>query len=146
MASVDQDQPLVDALEKADLVTEEGNRELASEGLAGHRTAGVAAAALMMWITWMFVLPFLYWGTTAADGGAATFEPVYTTYIALAAIGGVVSSIAMWFLRSWAIWLFAAVSAVHQVALAIAGDWSIVALLVPLAVFAFAFAQRDKLV
>jgi hypothetical protein len=79
---------------------------------------------------------------TGEGGGVALGHDLL---LALGTTLGVVSSMAFWMLKRWAVFLYMAAMLVVNIAFLLLGQWSIFAALIPLGVSLIALAQLPKL-
>jgi hypothetical protein len=79
-------------------------------------------------------------------GAMRGISPRYPVFTALSIVNGLVCAVGFWFMRKWAVYLYAAVFVLGQLLLVVMGTWEFSALLVfPLAVVMTGFVYLSRM-
>lgn len=130
------DQGLAGTMKDAGLVTE--HRTTREE--EGRRPLGVGLAAALMFGGAAWVMPFLL--ITEND---AVPSPWLGAVVGFATLLGVVSSMAMFMLKRWSVFVYTLAVIISNVAFMVVGQWNVLHLIIPLIVLAVAYSQIKHL-
>ncbi len=103
------------------------------------RPIAITAICVLSGIGILFTIPLIF--SEAAAGIGAWYPP----FLALSAAVGAACTVGFWLMRSWALYRYAGFLCVSQIVLLALGAWSIVALLIPLAVVMIGFIYLPRM-
>lgn len=127
---------VVEGMKDAGLVANQPSEQEVSR----YRPLGVMLGAMLMFMSSAWMLPF---ALLSAEGGGIALG--HDLLLALGTTVGVVSSMAFWMLKRWAVFTYITAMLVANVAFALLGQWTVFAALIPAAVAMIALAQLPKL-
>ncbi|MGF1507430.1 MAG: hypothetical protein ACFB51_20240 [Anaerolineae bacterium] len=134
---------MLDKLRETDLVEEADDTIREIENPASPL---VMLLSILMFITSASLIPYaIITGFIAQGIPISAIGIPYALYLAVVSGVGVVSAMAAWYRRAWALPVYIGVALVHQAVLLLDGSWNVVVLLIPALVIALGITQKDEL-
>ncbi len=103
------------------------------------RPIAMTAICVLSGIGILFTLPLIF------SEAAASISAWYPPFLALSSAAGAACTVGFWLMRRWAVYLYTGVLCLTQIVLLAMGAWSIVALLIPLAVVIIGFIYLPRM-
>jgi hypothetical protein len=104
-----------------------------------RRPIAITAICVLSGLGILFTIPLIV--SDAAAGIGAWYPP----FLAISAAVGAACTVGFWLMRKWAVYVYAGLLCLTQIVLLAMGVWSIVALLIPLAVVIIGFIYLPRM-